>query len=148
MKELNSPQAAELMASTEDKLFVDVRSVQEFVQGHPDGAVNVPVAEPDQFGQMAPNPDFVQVVKALAPSTDTTLVFTCRSGQRSRFACELLASEGYGNLVNVEGGWAGNRNPYGQVEVEGWEASGLPGSTENGDGIGYESVRKQALGEG
>ena len=40
----------------------------EFDSGHPAGAVNVPLFEPDEdTGQMTPNPDFVRVMQATFP---------------------------------------------------------------------------------
>jgi hypothetical protein len=38
--------------------------------------------------------------------------------------------------VNVDGGWAGGA-------VAGWAQSGLPGSTDTGAGVGWDSVRAQ-----
>ena len=63
--------------------YVDVRSTQEFEAGHPAGAVNVPLLEPDEdTGQMMPNPDFVRVMQAnFAP--DTPLLLGCKTGGRS-----------------------------------------------------------------
>ena len=46
-------------------IYLDVRSTWEFLDGHPAGAMNVPLLEPDeQTGQMLPNPDFMRVVQA------------------------------------------------------------------------------------
>jgi len=76
MKVMKVKDAADFLAANSDAVFVDVRSRQEFVAGHPEGAVNVPVAEPDEYGQMQPNRDFAAVMKALAPDSRATLVFT------------------------------------------------------------------------
>ena len=48
----------------------------------------------------------------------------------------------------MDGGFLGRPNPYGQIEVEGWQSRGLPTSTDNGDGVSYESIRDEVLGEG
>ncbi len=45
-----------------DWIFVDVRTVEEFVQGHVPGAWNVPFAFRDPAGGMVPNADFVGVI--------------------------------------------------------------------------------------
>ena len=40
------PQAAkEAMDATENAIYVDVRTENEFAQGHPEGAINIPVAQ-------------------------------------------------------------------------------------------------------
>ena len=144
MKEVTPKEAASLLAATPGAVFVDVRSCQEFVAGHPEGAVNVPVAEPNQWGQMEPNPEFLQVLTALVPDPATTVFFSCKSGQRSQYACELAETAGFVNTINVDGGFGGRPNPY--EPVIGWRASGLPVSTANGDGVSYESLRQRALG--
>jgi rhodanese-related sulfurtransferase len=102
-------------------IYVDVRSEQEFVQGHPEGAVNVPVffAAP---GGMEPNPGFVDAIRKLFP-VETPLLMGCRSGQRSARACELLLTAGYTKLANVAGGF------HGSSFTAGWQSSGLPVST-------------------
>lgn len=38
------------------------------------------------------------------PEPGTPLVVGCRSGQRSLSAIELLANQGYDNMVNLDGG--------------------------------------------
>lgn len=102
-------------------VYLDVRTQQEFAQGHPEGAVNVPVffAAP---GGMEPNPDFVATVRKLWP-TETPLLVGCRSGQRSARACDMLGAVGYTKLANVEGGFQGSHS------TPGWISSGLPVST-------------------
>jgi len=52
-----------------------------------------------------------------------------------------MASEGYGETINVDGGLDGRRNMLGSLVAEGWQSAGLPTSTENGDGVSYESLK-------
>ena len=145
MKQTQSTEAAEILKDNPEALFLDVRSRGEFEAGHPEGALNVPIAEPDGFGQMSPNPDFVAVVQALAPALETTIVFSCQVGGRSMRACQALEAVGYTDCINNDGGFGGRGNPMtGQIEVPGWAACGLPVSTDNGEGVSYESLRRQA----
>lgn len=102
--------------------YVDVRSEHEFAQGHPEGAVNVPLFSMGPMG-MEPNPDFLAVMQRHFPP-QTPLLMGCRSGGRSARACELLAAAGYQRLVNVAGGVSGS------ATVRGWREEGLPWSTE------------------
>lgn len=104
--------------------YLDVRSIPEFDQGHPAGAVNVPLLH-FQNGRMAPNPDFPAVVTANFPK-DTKLVVGCKAGGRSLQAAALLESAGYTNVVDMRGGFHGERDAMGRVACAGWLESGLP----------------------
>jgi rhodanese-related sulfurtransferase len=101
-------------ARTTGATLVDVRSTPEFDPGHPAGAVNVPLLEPDEdTGVMLPNPDFVRVMQANFPP-DTPLVISCQTGGRSARASQMLEAFGYTNVMNVTGGFAA------------WQQAGLP----------------------
>jgi rhodanese-related sulfurtransferase len=123
--------------------YLDVRSIPEFEQGHPDGAFNVPLLHLDPAtGQMRPNPQFLDVVRAtFAP--DTRLVVGCKMGGRSQQACEVLASAGYTDVANVLGGWGGAP----QQGHAGWLQSGLPVETDADASREYETLQKKAAGE-
>lgn len=113
-----------LLEGTEGWTYVDVRTEEEFRAGHAANAWNVPFAVRDASGRMALNPDFLGVMKLQFPS-DARLVLGCASGMRSEGACELLASEGYTNLVNLANGFLGQRDPSGRVVRPGWQACGF-----------------------
>jgi len=92
-------------ACTNGATLVDVRSTPEFDPGHPAGALNVPLLEPDEdTGVMLPNPDFVRVMQANFPP-DTPLVISCQTGGRSARASQMLEAFGYMNVINVTGGF-------------------------------------------
>jgi rhodanese-related sulfurtransferase len=115
MRELNAEEAAKLVAGENEVVFVDVRSRAEFAGGHPAGAVNVPVAEPDQWGQMLPNPNFVEQMRELVPDTSLQILMVCEIGMRSGYACELLESLGYQSTINLAGGvtaWRATSGPW------------------------------------
>lgn len=134
------PEEAVRLMTEEDYIYIDVRSIPEFEAGHPDPAVNIPLLHADpETGQMKPNPDFIKVVEANYPK-DTKLVMGCRSGQRSGRAAELLQQVGYTAAVNMRCGYSGEMNQLQQIINAGWMELGLPTSTENGDGVGYESL--------
>lgn len=73
-------------------VLLDVRTPEEFKEGHIEGAVNI-----DQ-GQG----DFMDKAKAVL-STEKTIAIYCRSGRRSANAAGRLASEGF-KCVNLKGG--------------------------------------------
>ncbi len=63
IKQVEPPQAHEILKSDPNAVYLDVRTEAEFAQGHPSGAINVPVVFIKGPGQMEPNPDFVKVVE-------------------------------------------------------------------------------------
>ena len=86
--------------------ILDVRTAEEFAEGHLRNAVNIDVKQGD----------FLQKAKATLPA-DRKIAVYCRSGRRSANACRQLAAEGY-QVVNLKGGimaWTGSQMP---VKVE------------------------------
>lgn len=142
IKQLEPPQAHEVLKGDPAAVYLDVRTEAEFAQGHPAGAINVPVVFIKGPGQMELNDDFLIVVTKTV-TAGTTLVVGCLSGGRSQRACELLEAAGYADLANVCGGFGGARDASGQVVVAGWRDAGLPVSTEAGDSA-YQALRRKA----
>jgi rhodanese-related sulfurtransferase len=70
-------------------LVLDVRTPQEYAEGHVPGAVNVP------FDQLASR--LAEVPK------DKDLVLYCKSGRRAGIAADTLAANGYTRLSHLEG---------------------------------------------
>lgn len=124
-------------------VYLDVRSIPEFEQGHPAGAFNVPLLHLDPAsGQMRPNPDFLPVVRANFPP-DTAMVIGCKMGGRSQQACELLSSAGYHDVANVMGGFSGAP----QMGMKGWAQEGLPVDTTASPAHDYGALQKKASGD-
>jgi rhodanese-related sulfurtransferase len=120
--------------------YLDVRSIPEFEQGHPEGAYNVPLMHVDpETRQMRPNPEFLDVVRANFP-TDAQLVIGCQMGGRSAKAAEILATAGYRDVANVLGGYGGAPQ-FGHV---GWVQAGLPVAQTAADDRGYTALRGKA----
>jgi rhodanese-related sulfurtransferase len=115
--------------------YVDVRSTPEFAAGHPAGAVNVPIIEPDEdTGQMQPNPDFLRVMQANFPA-DAKLLVGCQVGGRSGRAAQILGATGFTDVANVRGGFSGAHDRMsGRVIDSGWLDENLP--VEDGDPAG------------
>ena len=137
------PDEALRLLREEGYSYLDVRSIPEFDDGHPEGAFNVPLLHMTPAG-MQPNPDFVAVVEHAFPK-DAKLVLGCKAGGRSLRAAELLAQHGYLNLIDQRAGWAGQTDPFGRVAEPGWGPKGLPASTTTTPGHGYESLSRRAL---
>ena len=127
-----TPEEAKRLLDSGGFVYLDVRTVPEFVNGHAPSALNIPVVEMNpQIGAMELNEKFLGIVAANIPP-DAQLIVGCRTGGRSATACEMLALAGYKNLRNLVGGYAGITDPTGQVVQEGWSTLGYP--IEHGDG--------------
>lgn len=86
--------------NSEDHFLLDVRTPEEFAQGHIAGAVNIPVQVLDQYLSEIP--------------TDQPIVLYCRSGNRSNQAMRILQGAGYTDIYDIDGGtiaWAGQNLP-------------------------------------
>jgi rhodanese-related sulfurtransferase len=71
-------------------VLLDVRSPQEYREGHIPGSQNVPLQQLDKVEEVTEN-------------KDTVLYVYCRSGARSRQAVSLLKHMGYTNVHNIGG---------------------------------------------
>jgi rhodanese-related sulfurtransferase len=139
IKEITPQQSNDILAANSDVVYIDVRSEREFANGHPAGAVNIPVAFADPARGMMANPDFVKVIEANFPR-DKKIIVGCQAGPRSTAASRMLEQAGYQDVSNMLGGFGGMRDQMGTVIAAGWAASGLPVSQDNGDGVSYASI--------
>lgn len=71
-------------------VLLDVRSPQEYREGHVPGSQNVPLQQLDKVEEVTEN-------------KDTVLYVYCHSGARSRQAVSLLKHMGYTNVHNIGG---------------------------------------------
>ncbi len=82
-------------------LFVDVREVGEWDEGHIPGAVH------------APRNNLESRIETLVPDKTRELIVYCGSGARSAFSTQTLLELGYENVTNLAGGFADwKRNGY------------------------------------
>ncbi|MBN2331849.1 MAG: sulfurtransferase [Deltaproteobacteria bacterium] len=157
---ITSLEAYNILMKTADTYLVDVRTPEEYqLIGHAPMAYNIPfmflsdefVVKGDKFrGQTAGktryqyylNPDFIREVGKKFKKTDTLLV-TCRSGNRSVPAVDLLVKSGFTKVYNISDGFEGDKftgrtetekdllpqysSFYGHRNVvNGWKFYGLP----------------------
>ena len=73
-------------------LLVDVRSVQEYNEGHLDGAIQLADFE---IGQK---------YKTVLPNKEKEIVLYCQNGGRSKHAYKKLKNLGYKNVFSLYGG--------------------------------------------
>ena len=139
VKEITPNQAHDLLTANSDAVYIDVRTEGEFANGHPQGAVNIPVAFPDPARGMMVNSDFVRVVEANF-SREKKIILGCQAGPRSASAANMLQQAGFQDVSNLLGGFGGMRDPTGRMSAPGWASSGLPVSNDNGEGVSYQSL--------
>ena len=72
-------------------LLVDVRSEEEFTEGHMDGAVNIEWDKTDDL------------IAAIGDDKQRQVVFYCRSGNRAGKAKSALEEKGYSGVYNATG---------------------------------------------
>ena len=102
MNTIAPPELHNLQSGSADIAILDVRTPAEFASVHAETAFNVPLDRLDPSDVMK------------SRSSDKPLYVICKSGARSRSACDKFIAAGYTNVVNVEGG------------TESWDAAGLP----------------------
>jgi rhodanese-related sulfurtransferase len=136
-----SPAEALALVREHGYAYLDVRSVLEFEQGHPDGAYNAPLVHVGPLGR-SPNAEFVAVVEK-AFAKDAPIVLGCRTSARSEHAAALLEQAGFTRVVVMGGGWAGQDDAFGRPEP-GWLELGLPVSSQAMAGRSWEELRARA----
>ncbi|GAA8848361.1 rhodanese-like domain-containing protein [Helicobacter pylori] len=128
--DLTPRQAWERLESDPDAVLVDVRTSAEWsFVGLPDltsvGKRVVPI-EWTTFLEGAPNPRFLDDLRASIPTDDTPVLFLCRSGARSAAATAAATAAGYTAAHNVAEGFEGDLDAQGHRAVNGWKQAGLP----------------------
>ena len=94
--------AATIAAPPAGLVILDVRTQEEFDEGHIEGAVML-----DFYRD-----DFAEELATFDP--DVPYVLYCRSGNRSSQARAIMAELGFGSVEDVDGG------------IVGWQEAGLP----------------------
>jgi rhodanese-related sulfurtransferase len=101
-QDLNAKQFYEMMQKEKNIIILDVRTPQEYQEGHISNAINIPV---QILGQQ---------LDKLKNFKDKKILVYCRSGHRSAIASQILDRAGFKNVYNLKGG------------LFEWKASGLP----------------------
>ncbi len=88
---ITAEEAKKLMDSEEGCIILDVRTREEYDQGHIPGAV------------LIPNTEIEAKAADLLPDKDQLILVYCRSGRRSKLAAQSLADLGYTNIREFGG---------------------------------------------
>lgn len=81
--------------ATDDAVVLDVRTPQEFAEGHLPGAVNIDISAPDFAAQVA------------ALDADVRYAVYCRTDNRSQAAIEIMTDQGLDTTIGLTGGIVG-----------------------------------------
>lgn len=84
--------ANEQLAEKDMTIWIDVRTPEEYVQGHIAGSINIPY---EIIGSE---------IGSITRDVDKDIRVYCRSGRRSGVAMDTLTGMGYANVIN-EGGY-------------------------------------------
>lgn len=90
-EQISGEEAKRLMDTETDVIIIDARTIEEFNEGHIEGAILIPEYE---IGERAE--------KVLSNKDQLILVY-CRSGRRSKIASQALADLGYTNVKEFGG---------------------------------------------
>ena len=101
-KPIAADDLAALIESGSSPLVLDVRTRDEFSQGHIPGAINIP------------HDELSSRLSELPLSKSGEIVVHCQSGRRAQLAEQALLEGGYSNVRDLVGHW------------QGWLASELP----------------------
>ena len=96
-RQISMGEAVKMMKDEKNYIILDVRTPEEYLEGHIPGAINVPNEEIGT-AEISELPDKSQLI----------LVY-CRSGRRSKEASNKLVNLGYTNIVEFGGilDWTG-----------------------------------------
>lgn len=92
--EISAAEARDRLGAGSRALFLDVRDPDEWAEGHIPGATHLPRTY------------FESRVESVVPDREREIVVYCAAGSRSAFATKTLLELGYGNVVNLAGGYA------------------------------------------
>lgn len=90
-EQISQEEAKQLMAEEEGYLILDVRTQEEYADGHIPGAICVP------------NESISEEMPEELPDKEQLILVYCRSGNRSKQAAQKLAELGYTNVKEFGG---------------------------------------------
>ncbi|MGZ8177215.1 rhodanese-like domain-containing protein [Williamsia sp. SKLECPSW1] len=128
--DLSVQQAWDILTEDPDAVLVDVRTQAEWnYVGVPDLSSigkRALLLEWVSFPDGARNTRFADQLREAGVSDDQTVLFLCRSGQRSIGAAETATAVGVQKAYNIAEGFEGGLDADGHRGAVGWKAQGLP----------------------
>jgi rhodanese-related sulfurtransferase len=90
-QKISAESAQKLMSEARDYILVDVRTEEEYIEAHIEGAI------------LIPDYDIEALAETALPDKGATIIVYCRSGRRSASAAEILAGLGYNRVYDLGG---------------------------------------------
>lgn len=87
---ISAEEAKRIMDGEDAFILLDVRTAEEYAEGHIPGAVLLPDCESEDAAE-------------LLPDKNALILVYCRSGRRSKIAAEALAAKGYTQVKDFGG---------------------------------------------
>jgi len=88
---VTSEKAKRLLSEGKIDVVLDVRTKMEYDVGHYPEALNIPTAV------------LSEQVETMIPEKETSILVYCNTGQRSRWATDVLKKKGYKNVLYITG---------------------------------------------
>jgi rhodanese-related sulfurtransferase len=86
---ITSEKAKRLLSEGKIDLVLDVRTKMEYDLGHYPEALHIPTAT------------LSEQVETMIPEKETSILIYCNTGQRSRWATDVLKKKGYKNVLYI-----------------------------------------------
>lgn len=81
-----------ILKNDKNATLIDVRSPQEYKEGHLDGSINFPLYDLERNSH--------EIIK----NKQNTIILYCQSGNRSNKALQILKDQGCSSIYQIEGG--------------------------------------------
>ncbi|MCR4634580.1 MAG: rhodanese-like domain-containing protein [Erysipelotrichaceae bacterium] len=88
---VTSEEARKAMEEESGFVIVDVRTKEEYMEGHIKDAINIP------------NEEIAEKAESILNDKDQKIYVYCRSGRRSKEACKKLIDLGYQQIIDFGG---------------------------------------------
>ena len=95
INDIDIKELKEILCFNKNTILLDVRSKQEFNEGHLNGAINIPLYELNTC------------CNCKLKNKEEIIIVYCQSGIRSKKAIKVLYKNGYTNLYNLKDGLDG-----------------------------------------
>ena len=89
---IDKKEMQEILQNNENAILLDVRSPQEFEEGHFPGAINIP------------NYELYYKAPRKIKDKETIIIAYCTLGLRSKKSAKILKKMGYKNIYHLDGG--------------------------------------------
>ncbi len=126
---ISAQETFEQINHSESAIYIDVRTVAEFIEGHPKGKViNIPIVfYHPKTGDAHPNDAFTLVANH-GLSHEDAIIIGADDSDRATVAAKSLNEAGFSNISVMEEG------------LPGWRKQELPVTGDNRPGVSYVSL--------